>query len=32
MSTGALHKLCLYSGGIGGIVYFAIHFRGQTHR
>jgi len=32
MSVAALHKLCLYSGAIGGIVYFAIHAWRRTHR
>lgn len=32
ISVAALHKICIYSGAVGAIVYFAIHFRGQTHR
>jgi len=27
ITVEALHKLCLYSGLLGGIVYFAIHLR-----
>jgi len=27
ITVEALHQLCLYSGLIGGIVYFAIHLR-----
>ena len=32
ISVGALHKLCFYSGAIGGILYFAIHAWRRTYR
>ncbi|CAH0990854.1 hypothetical protein SIN8267_00954 [Sinobacterium norvegicum] len=27
VSTTILHKLCLYSGGVGAVIYFAVHYR-----